>query len=60
MQMDEFVAEGPACNALNKSFPVNRCASQQWAGEIGQWVEVDVIYDRVYSVCDNSCEHSRQ
>jgi hypothetical protein len=58
MQLNEDMAEGPICNALDVGLPVNRRAGYGGSRELGKRVEADVVSHRVHRISNDGCERS--
>jgi hypothetical protein len=50
MQGDQFVAKGPILDTLDVGLPVDGEACQRRAGKLGEWVEVEIVDERVDGV----------
>ena len=59
MQLDEFVTEGPIGYTLNVGLPVRSGRCERWSWELGEWVEVDIVDNRVYRICDEARDNRR-
>jgi hypothetical protein len=59
MQLDEFVTEGPIGYTLHVSLPVSGGRCERWSWELGEGVEVDIVDDRVYRICDEARDDCR-
>lgn len=59
MQLDEFVTERSIGYTLHVGLPVcgGRCEWRSW--KLGEWVEVNVVDDRVHRICDEARDDRR-
>jgi len=60
MQLDQEVAKGPVCDALNIRFPVCRSAGERRSRKLGQRMEVDVVGHCVQHVGQQGCQSRGQ
>lgn len=54
MQFYQLMTEGPISYTLYVSLPICADRRKWWAGEMGEWVEVNIVDDRVDCVCDEA------